>query len=73
MENNAENLLDESLINSHLDLYPDTTRELREKVFNKLKGSPKYLVADEEKIKNTTALENIYPNMQEVIDYIVSN
>lgn len=73
MENNAENLLDESLINSHLDLYPDTTRELMEKVFNKLKGSPKYLVADEEKIKNTKALENIYPNMQEVIDYIVSN
>ena len=72
-EYSEDSLLDESLIESHLDLYSDTSRELMEKVFNKLKGSPKYLVADEEKIEKIKALETVYPNMKEVIDYIVLN
>ena len=68
-----ESLLDESLIESRLDLYDDKTRELLEKVFNRLKGSPKYLVADEEKIEKIKALETVYPNMKEVIDYLILN
>ncbi len=68
-----ESLLNESLIESRLDLYDDKTRDLLEKVFNKLTGAPKYLVADEETIEKIKSLETVYPNMKEVIDYIVLN
>lgn len=73
ISNKEESLLDESLIKSHLDLSPSDSRDMMEKVFDRLKGTPKYIVADEKKIEKIKELEMIYPNMKDVIDYIVSN
>ncbi|MBB5226784.1 AAA family ATPase [Treponema ruminis] len=72
-ESNEDSLLDESLIESYLDMYNDDLRKQIQKVFTKLTGSPKYILADQEKIEKIKALEKIYPNMKDVIDYIVLN
>lgn len=72
-EETTDSLLDESLIESYLKMYNEGLREQLEKVFSRLKGSPKYIVADQDKMKKIRDLADVYPNMGEVIDYILLN
>lgn len=68
-----ESLFDESELSKRLDTIEEDTKDRIETIISHLKGTPKYIQIDPEKTKKIEGLKDKYPNMIEVIDYILMN
>ena len=71
--NKKETLIDESEIENRIEMFEDHLQKHAEKIFNRLKGTPKCISIDEERIQKIEKLKIDYPNMAEVIDYLLLN
>ncbi|MCR4733486.1 MAG: AAA family ATPase [Treponema sp.] len=64
-------LFDEQEANNHLGSCDANTRQAIKPVLNQLSGNPKYIVMTPEKIEKVKELQKKYPNMDEVINYLL--
>ena len=69
----SDSIIEADNFNDHLLALDNADTSKLESVYNKLKGHPKYICIDEDKLQKIKDLEKKYPNMKDVIDYILQN
>jgi len=71
---NPDSIIDDTAMKEHIESISDLeVRADVRGVISKLRGTPSYMVVDGEKIRKLKELNQKYPNMTEVIEYIIQN